>query len=109
MRYSITDEERATEIDLWGSVFELVQVTKVNEDELMERLEKINDEIDAASKHSELIVALGKKYDLQMKPVAGGKKKASALLAAKWQAGEVDVAQAIRFLSRIEQLELRPI
>lgn len=108
MRHSIQDEARNTEIDLWGHVYELVPITKKNEDEINSQIAEINEKIESAVSHTDLIASLGEKYDLTLKPVAGERKKPSKLLDEKWAAGGVTVAQAIRFFTRIEATELRP-
>lgn len=110
-RFAITDFAVSAEIDLWSSLFSVVEITKDNEDEVDRLLREANSKLREAKSHGDLIKILGAKLDVLLEPAAGGKKKASTLVNEKWNAkpkSEVTVAQVLRLFEAIEEQISRP-
>lgn len=106
-RIAIADVYEAPEVDLWGHVFVVRELTKHLEEKSTDLEREVREKIDAAENGEELVTALGRYFDVTLKRVEeDGKRSAkpSTLLKQKWNSSQLSIEQLMRFfVAVIEQ------
>lgn len=111
MAVAIEDHAQATtEIDLWGSLFTVVKVTKDTEPPMDKEIAAINKRAEnlELGKHGNQVKVFAQKMDVLLTPAAGGKKKASTLIMAKWNANDLTIPQVDSFWESVQEEIGRP-
>lgn len=90
----------AVEVDLWGSPYRTVAVTR----SVSGKADAAHDKINAAEEPDAIVGAIAEMIDLRVRPVEGT-KKASTLIKEKWKADELTVDQLFGFLGAIEEAD----
>lgn len=105
---AISRAYKPVEIDLWGSKFETVDLPR----SASKRAVEVSEEVTAMREDlghadwDELVAKIGEGLDIRLQAVAGGKKKASSLLKAKWKADEISLNRIFEFLAEVATAEL---
>lgn len=108
MRVSIADlqPDDAVEVDLWGSLFVTVPITRsvqakmeVLEQQVLD-FQRADDE--TVEQENDRFVALqADLIDCAVKAAAGGRKKASTLVLERWNKDELTLDQLVTFRQRL--------
>lgn len=83
-RVSVEKAFRSIEVDLWGEVYETVDLTRSQEQQSDEAWA----EIQAAEDSEKAVGAWGRLFDLLLSPIGESKKKPSTLLKQRYKADE---------------------
>jgi len=107
MTVAIARAFKPVEADLWGSKFETVdhtrgtlkKATKINAE--VERLKVLLGEDEEGDIGDQLVEKVGEGLDLRLQAIAGGKKKPSTILKAKWKAEDLSLRQLFGFIGEL--------
>ena len=95
---SATPIER-TEVELWDRLFLTAPFTRST----AQRVSELEARLTEATTDDDAIALFGELLDVVLEPAAGQRKTASAILLARWQADELELAQISAFVSQVQQ------
>jgi hypothetical protein len=99
----------AVEVDLWGEDFEAIRVTALTEPEIDAQLAEIATRFAGKElTHDVQVEIFGARFDARLKPTKEGGPKASELIKARWDEGELDVPQLQQFWTAVLEAIDRP-
>lgn len=105
LAFTDTDLPEDLEVDLWGTVFELMPITKSRQLQL-EDLDRRFDAIDETDEDSadQGVRILAEVLDVHLRPSPGRRKLASALVLERWEADQLRAAQLFDFTLKLAEL-----
>ncbi len=115
MALSIERPEAHVEVDLWGTMYDLLPVTRSLETPLAEAGRKVTEvltqEPEAGKEEAQadqLVEAVSAVLDLRLKPQNGARTKASKKILDAWKADKLSVDQILDFLEDLKDATDRP-
>jgi hypothetical protein len=104
--FTDTDLPEDLEVDLWGTVFDLMPITRDRQLELEELTRQFaaidEDEPDAADNG---VAILAQVLDVHLQPAGNRRKKASELVLERWKAQQLRSAQLFDFTLKLADLQ----
>lgn len=89
------------EVDLWGTVYRTVPVTR----SVQKKLDALSGDIEAAGDDGDKVIeAIGQLLDALFEKTTAA-KRASVLVSKKWKADELQFDRLLAFLSELRQAE----
>lgn len=97
-------EGKDVEVDLWGNLYVVVKTTALNEGSMREQMAEIDKEAEKLDLNQPVnqITIFGKRMDVRLKAVGGGKKKPSKVIVDAWKAGKLDLVQVDHFWDAVD-------
>src|SRR4051794_38531150 len=92
----------SVEVDLWGTMFNAVPITRSRQRELTElqrEFQAIDDTVDGADDLA--IEVLARMIDVHVQPAGQRRKKPSEYIIEKWQGDDLTVEQLVMFQHRL--------
>ena len=97
------------EVDLWGTVFKTVPVTRTRAREITRLQRELNAlEEDADNADDEAVRLMAELLDHMLAPEPGKRKKPSQLIVEKWNADDLAFKQLVDFYEQIGEAAKRP-
>jgi hypothetical protein len=99
----IEEAYEPVEVDLWsdkgGAVFAVVEITKPLQDKVNELQRSANDVAD--EDQDQALAFIAQMFDAVLRPIDGGRRKASIVVMARWKDGKASVGTLYELLRQI--------
>lgn len=105
MTIRIEDTYRAIEVDLWGHLYETIDIPRSKARKADELMMKAQEQSEREDGDDAIVELIGQMLDIKLRSADEKGTKPSTLIKRKWKADELTVRQLFGFLGQIGQEE----
>lgn len=107
----VPDDQEAVEVDLWGTIYKVVPVTRVRQRKLSDLQSALDARIEAdptGNADDEAVQLMADMLGQILEPVDGEVESASSLIVAKWEADDLDARWLFSLMERLGEQQPDP-